>query len=199
MPTLKDHNDPERFCSLRIYAQDIVDISYRGKSVYHVSENVYAEKLALKEVSVAVYEPTEQGRSQMYEEKPGYGSRCSFNNAEAFAVSPDKFLPTDIFQEFSVGAHSNALTICSDVLNKIDENYNKPGNLLVIDGQPYMLDAYSGIIKMPFHGAVLESVHEHDTKEPSERSSLSLADRAKAAQKAIDVLNINNTSLRYPR
>lgn len=169
---LLSHKSHGRSYEAAVYAQDIVDVSYRGKSVYRVPDAAYADKTATREVQVAVYEPCSFVRDSLFQR-----SGTGWNAKEVLVPDATDTHPGNFVQvgtsTVTVGAHSDPETMCSDILKQCDSAWNAPGNLVAVDGQAYMLDDYWHVMQMPFTADELPGLWRGPERRAEEPMSLS--------------------------
>lgn len=141
------HYTSGHLSSGEFFAEDVVDISYRGRSVYSVSDEVRHEKTAVKDVEVQIYALDDDVKQQMFE-KPRL--QKNFDEDAAVKIPPERFTYAAA-QTATVGAYSDAQTVCDDICRQIqDPAVRKTGNLIVTGGKAYMIPEYHGCLEMPF-------------------------------------------------
>lgn len=163
-PLEKRHKYDELFDKSDFYAEDIARIAYRGRNVYSIPEEEYRKKTATKELEVQFYTLDDAGVEQILGPlHPRRFTRINDFNEEAAANMPPERFSFAAAKTVTVGAYSNIQAVLNDVCRQIqDHQMRRTCNLIVADGKPYMIGAWSGYyIEMPFEAKDLP-------KEPSE-------------------------------
>lgn len=167
------HGNRKHFTSPNITSSDIVDISYRGKSIYAVPDEVYANKMATREVEAQIFTPTAEAREAIFEPGANRFSTPNLNVDAALETSPNDFVACDEPQIVTVGANANIESMCSDILRQVGNN--GIGNVVAVDGKVYMADRYAGYQEMPFKANDLpgRAAQVREQEEPARAMSLS--------------------------
>lgn len=173
------HDQREHFSDPSLFASDVVDISFRGKSIYTVPADVYADKMQTREVQVQVFSPIKEAREAI-DDSPRYALNRKINMDKAVALSPDAFEAVSEPYAVTVGTHANFDAMCSDIIK--DSGQNNIGNLIAVDGKVYMADNYAGFKEMPFKADALPGYVLNAREQTAPARSMSLADRANGAK-----------------
>lgn len=147
-----------------IYMKDIMDVSYRGKSIYSADAETRAQRLASREVEVGFYEPDSSMRDVIFVH-PGvrYTNRHLNSDLDVDAVDPACFSERGTIVA-TVGAHSGIEAMRSDILRQWHMRGPQPGDLMVVGDECYMMDNWTGCIEMPFKG---DAVRERREQPPA--------------------------------
>lgn len=174
------HGSRDHYTDPQLVASDIVNISYRGKSIYSVPEATYAVKMATREVEVQVFAPNADARESMFVPGVSRFSDPSLDMDAALATSPYNFVACSEPQTVTVGAHANTEALCSSILNQVGNN--GVGNVIAVDGKVYMADRYAGYQEMPFSADKLPGRDTQVRDQQAPARAMSLSDRANAAK-----------------
>lgn len=128
---------------------DVVDISFRGKSVYRIDAGEHTRRMETREVRVALYAAGDGLRNRLpFASVPYRPIDKIFDDA---APKPDEYA---LHAEFTahVGAHSDDQTVLMQAYRQAVHDSNSPafGDAMVVDGTTVLIGRRADFAKAPF-------------------------------------------------